>query len=702
MTANTVPFFRADSGWDAFKVFFDQSPDGSLILSDGMFVECNPAAVTMLGYPDKSCIIGKHPLALSPSVQADGVPSAEKSQRMMAIALREGSCRFDWLHTRADGADIWVEVVLTRLFFCEKELLHVAWRDAVEKKRTQQALESRLIALDVADEPAKEVNFCDLFDIESIQSIQDAFAQATGVASIITLPDGTPITRPSNFCRLCNDVIRKTERGFSNCCKSDAAIGKYNEFAPIIQPCLSGGLWDAGSSITVGGRHVASWLIGQVRNEELDEENILKYADVIGADRQKFADALREVPVMSKERFEKISRTLFLFASELSQKAFLNVQQARTIRKNQMTEAALRDSEERFRALFQTMTEGVALHDVIYNSDGKAVDYRLIMVNPAYTRHTGLSLPPHGENLATQIYGTDEPPYLDVFAKVASTGEPYSFELFFVPLNRHFSVSVISPRIGQFATVFEDITDRLRKNKELQEKNEEMSRFTYAVSHDLKSPLVTIMTFLGYLKQDILKNDSATIEKDLGFINKAAEKMSKLLDELLQLSRIGRKINPHVEMALSDVVHDALDIVAGRIAAKQVQIKESYGKLRLVGDRPRITEVFQNLIDNAVKYMSDRSDPLIEIGHEIREFEIIIFVRDNGIGVDSRHLPKLFGLFEKLNPGTEGTGIGLALVKRIIEVHGGRIWVESEGPGKGSIFRLTFPGIKIVDEKQEE
>lgn len=702
MAVDTMPFYLGNPVLDAFKVFFDQSPDGSLILSGGIFVECNPAAVSMLGYSDKSCIIGKNPLAISPLAQADGVPSAEKSQRMMAEALREGCCRFDWLHTRADGGDIWIEVVLTRLSSCDQNYIHVSWRDAVEKKRTQQALEDRLIALDIADEPAKEVNFYDLFDVESIQTVQDAFAQATGVASIITLPDGTPITRPSNFCRLCNDVIRKTEKGFSNCCKSDAAIGRYSQFAPIIQPCLSGGLWDAGSSITVGGRHLASWLIGQVRNEELDEEKMMEYADVIGADPLKFAEALREVPVMSRERFEQISRTLFLFASELSQKAFLNVQQARTIRQNQRTEAALRSSEERFRALFQTMTEGVALHEVIYNADGKAVDYRLVMVNPAYTRHTGLVLPPHGENLATQIYGTDEPPYLDVFSKVASTGEPYSFELFFVPLNRHFSVSVISPCIGQFATVFEDITDRLRKNKELQEKNEEMSRFTYAVSHDLKSPLVTIMTFLGYLKQDLVKNDTATIEKDLGFINKAADKMSKLLDELLQLSRIGRKTNPQVEMSLKDVVRDALDMVAGRIAGKRVQIKESYGKLQLVGDRPRIAEVFQNLIDNAVKYMSDRPDPLVEIGHEVSEFEVIIFVRDNGIGIDSRHLPKLFGLFEKLNPGTEGTGIGLALVKRIIEVHGGRVWVESEGPGKGSIFRFTFPGIKIMDGKQEE
>ncbi|MDO9065457.1 MAG: PocR ligand-binding domain-containing protein, partial [Chloroflexota bacterium] len=102
-----------------------------------------------------------------------------------------------------------------------------------------------------------------------MQRIQDFFADATGVASIIIRPDGTPITNPSNFCRLCNEIIRKTDIGLTNCIKSDAEIGRPNPSGPVIQPCLSGGLWDAGVSIIVGGKHIANWLIGQVKNEEL-------------------------------------------------------------------------------------------------------------------------------------------------------------------------------------------------------------------------------------------------------------------------------------------------------------------------------------------------------------------------------------------------------------------------------------------------
>ena len=111
------------------------------------------------------------------------------------------------------------------------------------------------------------------------------------------------------------------------------------------------------------------------------------------------------------------------------------------------------------------------------------------------------------------------------------------------------------------------------------------------------------------------------------------------------------------------------------------------------GDRPRLTEVLQNLIDNAAKFMGDREDPKIEIGYQGQDTERgmpIFYVRDNGIGISSQHHDRVFGLFNKLDPKTDGTGIGLALVKRIIEIHGGRIWVESEA-GKGSTFFFTLP-----------
>ncbi len=250
-----------------------------------------------------------------------------------------------------------------------------------------------------------------------------------------------------------------------------------------------------------------------------------------------------------------------------------------------------------------------------------------------------------------------------------------------------------------------DITLRKQKETELRESNEELSRFVYAVSHDLRSPLVTIKTFLGYLEaQDVPKQDAAAIAKDFAFINTAADKMSKLLDELLALSRVGRYVNTRIEMSLRALLEEALALVSGRIKDRGIKtriIDEAatlFGveTVTIFGDRQRLLEVFQNLLDNAAKFMGEQPDPLIEAGVDLSGAEPVFFVRDNGIGLDRRHEAKIFGLFEKLNPDIEGTGMGLALVRRIIETHGGRIWVESEGLGKGTTFRFTLANAKSI------
>ncbi len=169
------------------------------------------------------------------------------------------------------------------------------------------------------------VKFEDLFDLNEIQRIQDAFAAATNVASIITTPDGVPLTQPSNFRYLCINVIRKTDKGLSNCYKSDAVIGAISaEGRAIVRPCLSGGLWDGGASIHFGDQHIANWLIGQVVDESFDKAKMIEYADEIGADREEFRKALDDVPYMNVEQFGLVAQTLYLMAQTLSKLAFQN------------------------------------------------------------------------------------------------------------------------------------------------------------------------------------------------------------------------------------------------------------------------------------------------------------------------------------------------------------------------------------------
>jgi signal transduction histidine kinase len=249
-------------------------------------------------------------------------------------------------------------------------------------------------------------------------------------------------------------------------------------------------------------------------------------------------------------------------------------------------------------------------------------------------------------------------------------------------------------------TLCRDITGRKRQERELIEKNSELERFTYTVSHDLKSPLVTVKTFLGYLEQDLLAPNTERVKQDMTYMHTAADKMAHLLDELLNLARVGRKSNPSVRVTFQELAREAVGLVAGHISTSRAEVQVAEASVVLEGDRPRLMEIWQNLVENACKFMGDQPKPRVEIGVEQRGSETVFFVRDNGAGIDPRYREKVFSLFEKLNPNIEGTGMGLALVKRVVELYKGRIWVESDGPGRGSNFLFTLPAaVKMKSEQ---
>jgi signal transduction histidine kinase len=238
---------------------------------------------------------------------------------------------------------------------------------------------------------------------------------------------------------------------------------------------------------------------------------------------------------------------------------------------------------------------------------------------------------------------------------------------------------------------------------ELERRNAELERFAYVVSHDLKAPLITISGFLDHIEHDAAAGRLDRLGDDLTRIRKAARKMRQMLDELLHLSRIGRAVNPPAAVPLADLVQEALELSAGLLDRHKVQVSVATDLPVVWGDRQRLVEVVQNLIDNAAKFMGSQPDPRIEIGvrNDNRDESCVCCVRDNGIGIEPRYQQRIFDLFEKLNPQTEGAGVGLALVKRIIEWHGGRVGVESEGGGMGSTFYFSLPP-KTEEKRREE
>lgn len=228
------------------------------------------------------------------------------------------------------------------------------------------------------------------------------------------------------------------------------------------------------------------------------------------------------------------------------------------------------------------------------------------------------------------------------------------------------------------------------KNQELDEKNAELERFTYTVSHDLKSPLVTLKTFLGFLERDLQEGETEQINKDLGYMHGAADKMHGLLSDLLELSRVGRVEENPETLTFTELAEAARDLVLGAIDRHQASVLILPSGLTLRGQRSRLVEIWQNLIDNAVKYRHPERVPEIELGVETTAEGPVFYVADNGRGIDPRYQEKIFGLFNQLEPSAPGSGLGLALVKRIVELYKGRIWVESDG-GSGSRFRFTLP-----------
>ena len=353
----------------------------------------------------------------------------------------------------------------------------------------------------------------------------------------------------------------------------------------------------------------------------------------------------------------------------------------------------LRQSEARNRALLD------AIPDMIFelDKDGVFINFfKSEVMNPALPSDEFL-----GKNIREAMPDFISSSTLFGIERTLLTNQTFAFEYQLPGKDgiHHYESRLIASGENRVLAMIRDITarkwgetEREALINELESKNAELERFTYTVSHDLKSPLITIKGFLGFLREDADKGDLVRLAKDAERISDASDKMQILLNDLLELSRIGRLANTSEEIPLEVLVNEAKELVQGRLESRSVQLDIQPNLPYVYGDHQRLVEVFQNLIDNAAKFMDNQAKPRIEIGvHEYaKDGKPILFVRDNGIGIAPEFHDRIFGLFNKLDAQAEGTGVGLTIVKRIIEVHGGQIWIESE-LGQGTTFFFTLP-----------
>lgn len=358
----------------------------------------------------------------------------------------------------------------------------------------------------------------------------------------------------------------------------------------------------------------------------------------------------------------------------------------------QKAEEELRESESRFRRIAENSVAGI----LISNTQGD-----ILYVNETLAKTFDFGSTEEFLRINSASLYKDAFTRTDLLDRLREEGSVANYEAEMTTKTGRLITVLHSTRLeGErlFGTLM-DITERKRAEQEregliseLTAKNAELERFTYTVSHDLKSPLVTIKGFLGYLEQDVASTNVERTRNDVKRIANAVDKMTELLDDLLDLSRIGRFINPPELIPFKYLAHQAIELTHGYIQERKAVITLQGDLPSVYGDKPRLIEVLQNLIENSIKYTEEKTTPIIEIGTQgIQEDKPVFFIKDNGMGIAPEYHEKIFNIFNKLDAFSEGTGVGLALVKRIVEVHGGKIWVESEA-GKGAAFYFTLPG----------
>ena len=371
---------------------------------------------------------------------------------------------------------------------------------------------------------------------------------------------------------------------------------------------------------------------------------------------------------------------------------------ARDITEQKRAAQALRESEEKYRTLFDAIDEGFCIIEKVEGEAGAPLDFRYLEANPAFEAQAGVG-GVVGKTIRQAFPGEPEE-WLLTYDTVLRTGEPLRSESGLVTQGRVldlYSFRVEDKTQRRVAVIFKDITARkqaeaarTRLLTEVQRANEELQQFAYIVSHDLNEPLRTITNFLQLLTRRLPDTLDAEAAEYLAFVEEGAQRLRHLLADLLAYTRAGGEGQ---EVAAVD----GNALLARVLVDLQLAIAESGATITqdplptVWGDATRLGRVMQNLIGNALKFRGP-TPPQVHVSAQREGKQWRFSVRDNGIGIDPAQAGRLFQVFRRLHTRKEypGTGIGLAICKKIVEQHGGQIWVESE-LGKGATFFFTLP-----------
>jgi signal transduction histidine kinase/DNA-binding response OmpR family regulator len=365
---------------------------------------------------------------------------------------------------------------------------------------------------------------------------------------------------------------------------------------------------------------------------------------------------------------------------------------------------ALAKSEQKYRTLFASMDEGYCVIDMLFDEAGRPVDFRYVEINPAFEKHTGLRNA-QGRRMQDLAHDHDGH-WCATFARVAATGEPVSF-IHHAPMLDGRWLDMYAFRLdGQdtprVAVLFNDISAHKRDEEErerlvarLREEDQRKDEFLATLAHELRNPLAPIRSGLQIMR--MAQGDAAATERVRAMMERQVTQMVHLIDDLLDLSRISHgKIDLRIErIELAAAIQQAIEASRPAIAQADHALLTKFppGPIYVDADLTRIAQVFSNLLNNAAKF-TDRGGQ-IQVTMQALDGHAVVSVKDSGIGIPSQMLSHVFDMFKQIDSSMgrskEGLGIGLFIVKRLVEMHGGSIEVLCDGPGNGSEFVVRLP-----------